>query len=157
MAEPFEPTGFYWSGFLCLVLAVLKLTVEAQWSWWRVLLPFWAVLGHNLLYITLGFAWLYFADVGATEEGVTMRQGHGAYSYQIAALAGFAVLLDNVLRRIEGQEETIFLGVRSGGWEVIFAFWGTQCRSAGFCSSLTVWISVIGEPTEGKALRSVDI
>ena len=90
--------------------------------WWRVLLPFWAVLGHNLLYITLGFAWLYFADVGATEEGVTMRQGHGAYSYQIAALAGFAVLLDNVLRRIEGQEETIFLWVRSGGWEVIFVF-----------------------------------
>jgi hypothetical protein len=35
--------------------------------------------------------------------------------------------------------------------------WGTQCRSAGFCSGLTVWISVIGEPTEGKALRSVDI
>ena len=75
MAEPFEPAGFYWSGFLCLALAVLKLTVEAQWSWWRVLLPFWAVLGHNLLYITVGFAWLYFADAGATEEAVTIRQG----------------------------------------------------------------------------------
>ena len=43
------------------------------------LLPFWAVLGHNLLYITVGLAWLYFADAGATEEAVTMRQGHGAY------------------------------------------------------------------------------
>jgi len=122
VAEPFEPAGFYWSGFLYLALAVVKLTVEAQWSWWRVLLPFWAVLGHNLLYITVGFAWLYFADAGATEEAVTMRQGHGAYSYQIAALACFAVLLDNGLRRIEGQQETIFLWVRSGGREVIFVF-----------------------------------
>jgi hypothetical protein len=48
VAEPFEPAGFYWSGFLSLVLAVLQLTVETHWSWWRVLLPFWAVLGHNL-------------------------------------------------------------------------------------------------------------
>jgi hypothetical protein len=85
-----------------------------------VLLPFWAVLGHNILYITVGFAWLFFVDGGATEEAVTIRQGHDAYGYQIAPLACFAVLTDNVLRRIEGQEETIFLWVRLGGWEVIF-------------------------------------
>ena len=121
MAQGGQPSGFYWSGFLCLVLAILKLTVEAQWSWWRVLLPFWTVLGHNLLYITVGFAWLYFADTGET-EAVTIRQGHGAYGYQIGALACFAVLTDNVLRRIEGPEETIFLWVRLGGWEVIFVF-----------------------------------
>jgi hypothetical protein len=101
---------------------VLKLTVEAQWSWWRVLLPFWAVLGHNLLYITVGFAWLFFADAGATEEAVAIRQGDGAYGYQIGALACFAVLMDNVLRRIEGQQETIFLWVSLGRWEVIFLF-----------------------------------
>ena len=47
MAKPVQPAGFYWSGFLCLILAVLKLTVEAHWSWWRVLLPLWAVLGHK--------------------------------------------------------------------------------------------------------------
>ena len=50
MAQPLEPAGFYWSGFLCLILTVLKLTLEAHWSWWRVLLPLWAVLGHNILY-----------------------------------------------------------------------------------------------------------
>ena len=122
MAQAVQPAGFYWSGFLCLALAVLKLTVEAQWSWWRVLLPFWAVLGHNLLYITVGFAWLYSADAGATEEAVTIRQRHGGYGYQIGALACFAVLTDNVLRRIEGPEETIFLWVRLGGWEMIFVF-----------------------------------
>ena len=36
VAQPLEPAGFYWSGFLCLILAVLKLTLEAHWSWWRV-------------------------------------------------------------------------------------------------------------------------
>ena len=59
MAKPLELAGFWLSGLVCVVLAVLKLTVEAQWSWWRVSLPLWAVLGHNILYIILGFVWLY--------------------------------------------------------------------------------------------------
>jgi hypothetical protein len=87
-----------------------------------VLLPFWAVLGHNILYIILGFVWLSFADDDASSQGITIREGHGAYGYQIGALACFAVLTDSVLRRIEEQEETIFLWVRSGGWEVILVF-----------------------------------
>ena len=69
------------------LLAIRKIrdlrAARQQWSWWRVLLPFWAVLGNNHLYITVGFAWLFFADAGATEEAVTIRQGHGAYGYQI--------------------------------------------------------------------------
>jgi hypothetical protein len=32
---------------LSVVLAVLKLTVTGYWSWWRVMLPFLAFLGHN--------------------------------------------------------------------------------------------------------------
>ena len=68
MAERLQPAGFCWSVFLCLVLAVLKLTVKAPWSWGRVSLPIWAVLGHNILYITIGFAWLYFADDGAAVD-----------------------------------------------------------------------------------------
>jgi hypothetical protein len=35
------------------------------------------------------------------------------------ALACFVVCADNVLRRIEGQEDTIFLWVSSGRWELI--------------------------------------
>jgi hypothetical protein len=119
VAQPVQPAGFYWSGFLCLILAVLKLTVQAHWSWWRVLLPLWTVLGHNLLYVTVGFVWLYFADDGAAEEPVTIRQGYGGYGYQIAALVCLAVFADNMLRRIEGQEETISLWVSSGRWEFI--------------------------------------
>ena len=78
-------------------------------------------LGPQPPHITVGFAWLFFADARATEEAVTIRQRHGAYGYQIGALACFAVLTDNVPRRVE-EQETIFLWVRSGGREVIFLF-----------------------------------
>jgi len=118
----FEPAGFCGAGLLCLVLAVLKLTGEAHWSWWRVLLPFWIVLGHNILYVVIGFVWLSFTDDGAAEEAVTLRQGHSGYGYQVAALVCFVVFADNVLRRIEGQHETMFLWVSSGRWETIVVF-----------------------------------
>ena len=75
MAERFQAAGLCWSVFLCLILAVLKLTVKAHWSWGRVSLPIWAVLGHNILYITIGFVWLYFADDGAAQEATTIRKG----------------------------------------------------------------------------------
>ena len=44
---------------------------------WRVFLPLWAVLGHNMLYITMGFVWLSFVDDRATDEEVSNCQGHG--------------------------------------------------------------------------------
>src|SRR5687767_1148370 len=47
VGSQFQMLGFYLAGFLCLVLAALKLTIEGDWSWWRVLLPLWVVLGHN--------------------------------------------------------------------------------------------------------------
>ena len=47
--EPIQLSGFYLAGLFCVVLAILKLTIEEHWSWWRVLLPLWAVLGHNIL------------------------------------------------------------------------------------------------------------
>ena len=122
MTGSFEPTGFCWAGLLCLVLAVLKLTGEAHWSWWRVLLPFWVVLGHNILYVAIGFVWLSFIDDDATEGEVAIRQGHGAYGYQVAALVCFVVFADNVLRRMEGQQEAMFLWVSSGRWETIVVF-----------------------------------
>ena len=118
MTGSFKPAGFCWAGLLCVVLAVLKLTAEAHWSWWRVLLPLWVVLGHNILYVAIGFVWLSFTDDGAAEEAVTLRKGHGGYDYQAAALVCFVVFADNVLRRIEGPGENM-LWVSSGRWELI--------------------------------------
>ena len=45
--HPIQAMGFWLFGFLSVVLAVLKLTVAGYWSWWRVMLPFLAFLGHN--------------------------------------------------------------------------------------------------------------
>ena len=85
-------------------------------------LPFWIVLGHNILYVAIGFVWLSFTDGATAEEAVTIRQGHGGYGYQVAALVCFVVFADNVLRRMEGQQETMFLWVSSGRWETIVVF-----------------------------------
>ena len=86
--------------------------------WWRVLLPLWVVLGHNILYLTVGFVRLSLAHDGATE--VTIRQEHRGYRYQLAALGSFLIFADNVLRRLEGSGETIWAWVNSGRWELIF-------------------------------------
>ena len=122
VAQPLEPAGFYWSGFLCLILAILKLRLEAHWSWWRVLLPFWAVFGPQHPVHNRGIRLARFRDDGTAEEEVTIRQGHGGYRYQLAALVCFVIFADNVLRRIEGSGETIWFWVSSGRWELIIVF-----------------------------------
>ena len=122
MRQPIQPAGFYWAGFLSLILGVLKLTVETHWSWWRVLLPVWAVLGHGILYIGVGFLWLSFADDGVTEEEAVIREGNHTYGYQLAALLCFAMFADNALRRIEGAGRTAAFGLSSGRWELILVF-----------------------------------
>jgi hypothetical protein len=57
-----------------MILAVLKLIIEGHWSWWRVLLPEWVVLGHNALYVAVGFVWLFFTDDGTMDEEVVARR-----------------------------------------------------------------------------------
>lgn len=122
MARPIQPVGLYWTGFLCLLLGILKLTVEKQWTWWRVLLPIWVVLGHNLLYISLGFVWLTFADDGRPEDEVRLRERGHTDALQWIALLCFALFADNVLRRIEGASPTVGFWLSSGRWELIVVF-----------------------------------
>ena len=86
------------------------------------MLPLWVALGHNILYVATGFVWLSFTDDDAAEEAVAINEGHGGYAYQVAALVCFVVFADNVLRRMEGQPEAIFLSVRSGRPETIIVF-----------------------------------
>ena len=122
MTQAIQPTGFYWAGLLCLISGVLKLTVETHWSWWRVMLPVWAVLGHNVVYIGVGFIWLSFADDGGNDEEVVTRERNHTYGCQLAALLCFAVLADNVLRRMEGAGQMAGFSLTSGRWELILVF-----------------------------------
>lgn len=112
--------GFTWAGFLCLALAALKLTIEGHWSWWRVLLPLWVVLGHNALYIAVGFIWISLIDGGPVEAAVTIDEDHHPNGYQLAAMLCFLIFIDNLLGRIEGNEKAVWFWLRPGGWELIF-------------------------------------
>ena len=119
MGRQIQMLGFYLAGSLCLVLAVLKLTIEVHWSWYRVLLPLWVVLGHNALYVTVGFVWLFFADAGAAGEEATIRQDRRPDGYQLAAMLCFLIFVDNLLKRIEGPGDTVWFWLSSGRWELI--------------------------------------
>ena len=122
MRPSIQRTGLYGAGFLCLILAILKLTLETHWSWSRVLLPIWTVVGHSLLYIGTGFIWLSFANDGITGEEIVIRQSNWTYCYQLTALLSFAMFADNVLRRIDGAGQMEGFGLTSGRWELIIVF-----------------------------------
>jgi len=112
-----QTLGFYWAGFLSMILAVLKLTIEGHWSWWRVLLPVWVVLGHNALYVAVGFVWLFFTDDGMMDEEAVARRDDRLYGYQLAAMLCFLIFADNLLRRIEGSGAKAWFWLSSGTWE----------------------------------------
>ena len=119
MGQQIQMLGFRLAGFLCLVLAVLKVMIAGHWSWWRVLIPLWVVLGHNALYVTVGLVWLFFADDSATGEEVTIRRDHDPYGYLLAAMLGFLIFADNLLKRIEGDGTAVWFWLSSGRWELI--------------------------------------
>jgi hypothetical protein len=110
--------GFRLAGLLCVGLAVLKLTTEGHWSWWRVLIPLWAILGHNALYILVGFIWLFFVDHGDAKESLTIRQ-NPPHTYQYAGMLCFLLFADNLLGRMEGPDQRIWFWLRSGRWQLL--------------------------------------
>jgi hypothetical protein len=120
VVQQIQTAGFYLSGVLCFILAVLKLTIAVHWSWWRVLLPLWVVLGHNALYLTVGFIWLLFVDGGGAGEAIPIRQDDHPDGYQLAAMLCFLIFADGLLGRFEGHEETVWFWLSSGRRELMF-------------------------------------
>jgi hypothetical protein len=74
--------GFYLAGLLCLVLMAVKLTLALPWSWWRILLPLWAVLLHNGVHIAIGFIWLTWMGCGREGDDLRIRRHHRLDRYQ---------------------------------------------------------------------------
>jgi hypothetical protein len=112
------------------VSAVLKLTIEEHWSWWRVLLPLWAVLGHNILYIAIGFAWLSFVSPGPPgEEDITIREDP-PQRYEFAAMLCFLLLAHNLLARIEEADQRMGVWLGTGQWQLLllFALLSVMCQ-----------------------------
>ena len=85
------------------------------------MLPLWVVLGHNALYIVVGFVWLSFTDDGEAGEEVTIRESNSSYAYQVAALMCFLIFADSLLGRVEGTADTTWLWLRSRWWMLIVA------------------------------------
>jgi hypothetical protein len=100
---------------------VLKLTLEGHWSWWRVLLPFWAVLGHNILYMVVGFTWLLFVSQGPPEEDITIREDP-PQRYEFAAMLCFLLFAHNLLGRIEGAGQRMWVWLGTGQWQLLLLF-----------------------------------
>jgi hypothetical protein len=98
--QPIQWSGFCLAGLLCVGLAIVKLATERHWSWWRVLLPLWVIMGHNALYILVGLIWLSFVDHGEDEENLTIRP-NPPHSYQYAGMLCFLLFVDNLLGRME--------------------------------------------------------
>ena len=119
--QPIQLSGFCLAGLLCAGLAILKLTAEGHWSWWRVLLPLWVILGHNALYILVGFIWLSFLDHGDDEESPTLRR-NPTQSYLYAGMLCFLLFTDNLVGRMEVPDQRIWFWLRSGRWQLLLVF-----------------------------------
>jgi uncharacterized membrane protein len=111
-----QAMGFWMFGVLSVVLAVLKLTVAGYWSWWRVMLPFLAFLGHNAVYLLAGFLCFCWLKHEEDEEEPSTVQKHSREGYNLAALLFFFLFMDNLLRRVEGFWPC------SGRFEVVVLF-----------------------------------
>jgi hypothetical protein len=147
--EPIQLSGFYVAGFFCVVAAVLKLTIERHWSWWRVLLPLGAVLGHNLLYILVGFAWLFFVSPGSPEEeDITMREAP-PQRYEFAAMLFFLLFAHNLLTRIEGGDQRMWVWLGTGQWQLLllFALLSVLCQLLFWSEVIQVTIASPQEPS----------
>jgi hypothetical protein len=95
-SQQFQAKGFYVAGFLSLILTVLKLTEMKQWSWWRVLLPLWLLIGHNAMYLLVGFLCLFAERYGEEDHAAKVQGDH--ISYQVASLLCVLISTDNLLR-----------------------------------------------------------
>ena len=125
--HPIQTAGFWIFGLISMVLAVLKWTVAPHWSWWRVMLPLLAYLGHNALYILT--ALICFRWLKHEEEESTTADEHARNSYNIVGLLFFFLFLDNLFRHIERQ-----------GWG---GFWPRSGESRGW--SLYAVLSLLAQ------------
>jgi hypothetical protein len=143
-----QATGFYLSGLLSLVLAVLKVTLAVHWSWWRVLLPIWVFWGHQGLYVVVGLTWLSWIGSGEESEGLRIRGTDRLDGYQVVGMLCSLVLLDNLLRRIGGAGESEWWWLASGKMEVIFV-----SGILSLACQLRFWSGIVRQDSSGFRRR----
>ncbi len=117
--SPIQGRGFYLSGFVSLVMAILKLTGSVRWSWWRVGLPLWAMFVHTAIYLLVGFIWCFAVRYEEDEEEQPAKVRNAPMSYQLGSLAFVLISMDNLLR---WREQSYWFWLCSGRMAMVFLF-----------------------------------
>ncbi len=101
--------GFLLFGALTLIMAILKLTVITDWSWWRVSLPIAIFVGFNMAYILVGFIYLSLVNIREKppEDETALVEGHHRIPHTWISLLFFALFADNLVRWWEGAEDRL--------------------------------------------------
>ncbi len=118
--------GFFLFGALTLIMAILKLTVITDWSWWRVSLPIAIFVGFNMADILVGFIYLSLVNIRARppEVETALVVGHHRVLHTWISLLFIALFADNLVRWWEGAEGAYWSWLLSGQIEAVLIFAG---------------------------------
>ena len=137
--------GFFLFGALTLIMAILKLTVITDWSWWRVSLPIAIFVGFNMVYILVGFIYLSLVNIRGRppEDETALVEGHHRIPHDWISLLFFALFADNLVRWWEGADSSHWFWLLSGQIEAVLIFAGLSM------ADLFVYWSRIGPTLDG--------
>jgi len=154
-SQQFQAKGFYMSGCVSLVLAVLKLTEMKSWSWWRVFLPLWVIVGQNVIYVLVGFLCL-FAVYGEDEEGEEPAKVQSdRIVYRGASLVCVLIATDNLLRWLERGGNSYWFWLCSGSVAMVVLF-GILALVAQFFYWAEIVKGLNDQLVEGSGHRDID-
>ena len=138
--------GFLLFGALTLIMAILKLTVITDWSWWRVSLPIAIFVGFNMVYILVGFIYLSLVNIRERppEDETAFLEGHHRIPHTWISLLFFALFADNLVRWWEGAEGSYWFWLLSGQIEAVLIFAGLSV------ADLFLYWSRIGPTLDGS-------
>ena len=155
-SQQFQAKGFYLSGCVSLVLAALKLTETKQWSWWRVFLPLWVIVGPNVIYVLVGFLCLFAVRYGEDEEAEEPAKVQSdRIVYQVASLVCVLIATDNLLRWLERGGNSNWFWLCSGSVAMVVLF-GTLALVAQFFYSAEIVKGLNDQLVEGSGHRDID-
>jgi membrane protein YdbS with pleckstrin-like domain len=159
-SEQFQAKGFYMSGCVSLVLAALKLTEMKSWSWWRVFLPLWVIVGHTVIYVLVGFLCLFAVRYREDEEDEEAEdpakvQQSDRIVYQVASLVCVLIATDNLLRWLERGGNSYWFWLCSGSVAMVVLF-GILALIAQFFYWADIVKKLNDRPVEGSRHGGID-
>ena len=155
-SQQFQAKGFYLSGCVSLVLAALKLTEMKQWSWWRVFLPLWVMVGQNVIYVLVGFLCLFAVRYGEDEEAEEPAKVQSdRLVYQVASLVCVLIAMDNLLRWLERGGNSYWFWLCSGSVAMVVLF-GILALVAQFFYWAEIIKGLNDQLVEGNGRRDID-